>query len=75
MRQNQTIADWVKPRRQGDGLKGIEELMEGLDCPKDLKCVKSGVRNLCKAKSIGVKDILECLEKSEEVSNRAEGLS
>jgi len=45
-----------------DHKKELEEIVNGLKCPKDFKCYKSGLGNLCKAKDIGLKSFLECLE-------------
>ena len=42
--------------------KEVEEIISGLQCPKDFECYKSGFENLCKAKDIGLKNYLECLE-------------
>jgi len=43
-------------------VKEIEEIMERMDCPKDFRCYKSGLGNLCAAKDIGTDICLECLE-------------
>lgn len=42
--------------------KRIEELIAGMQCPKDFKCIDSGFENLCKAKDFGLENYLECLE-------------
>jgi hypothetical protein len=44
--------------------KGIEELIDGLECPKDFLCYKSKYDALCKAKDIGMKSFLVCLEEN-----------
>lgn len=38
----------------------IEEIIRGMSCPKDFKCVKSGFEKLCKAKIIGRGNLIEC---------------
>jgi hypothetical protein len=42
--------------------KEIEEIMRELRCPEDFRCYKSGLKTLCKAKDIGLKLYLQCLE-------------
>ena len=42
--------------------KKIEEIIDGLKCPKDFRCAQSGFELLCKARDIGMKDYLDCLE-------------
>ena len=42
--------------------KELEEIIGGFTCPKDFKCYKSGLENLCKARDIGLDTFLECLE-------------
>ncbi len=44
--------------------KGIAEIIGGFQCPKDFKCYTSGFENLCKAKDIGIRSFLLCLEKN-----------
>jgi hypothetical protein len=44
--------------------KIIEDIIDGIRCPKDFKCYKKGLENLCKAKDIGLSEFLECLEKN-----------
>ena len=44
--------------------KKIEQLMEGIQCPKDFKCAESGFEQLCMAKDFGHENYLECLEKN-----------
>lgn len=38
-----------------------EELMAGLQCPKEFICYTSGLKNLCKAKDIGLESVVACL--------------
>jgi len=47
-----------------DYKREIEEIIGGMKCPKDFKCYKLGLESLCKAKDIGVKSYLKCLEKN-----------
>jgi hypothetical protein len=42
--------------------KKIEGLMMGIRCPKSFKCAESGFESLCKAKDVGIKEYLVCLE-------------
>ncbi|MBW1740448.1 MAG: hypothetical protein JRJ42_04835 [Deltaproteobacteria bacterium] len=42
----------------------IEEIIGHMECPKDFKCYKSGLKVLCAAKDIGTDICLECLEES-----------
>ncbi len=44
----------------------IEEIANGLRCPKDFKCSKSGFDTLCKAVDIGFDSILECSDDNKE---------
>jgi len=47
-----------------DHMRQIEKIIGGMKCPRDFKCYKSGLENLCKAKDIGIESFLECLEKN-----------
>jgi hypothetical protein len=40
-----------------------EEIMEGMQCPKDFKCTRFTLEELCKAADIGKENCLECLER------------
>jgi hypothetical protein len=42
--------------------KKIEEIMDGMKCPKDFRCAESGFEGLCKAEDIGLENHLLCLE-------------
>ncbi len=42
----------------------IERIINEKKCPKDFECYKSGFENLCKAKDIGLRGFVECLEKN-----------
>ncbi|MFW9917682.1 MAG: hypothetical protein ACFFGZ_18925 [Candidatus Thorarchaeota archaeon] len=42
--------------------KELEEIIGKMQCPKDFKCYKSGLKVLCKAKDIGLETYLECME-------------
>ncbi len=44
--------------------KKIEEIMAGMQCPKDFQCAESGFERLCKAKDYGLESYLECLEEN-----------
>jgi hypothetical protein len=39
----------------------IEEMMCGFTCHKDFECYRSGFRNLCKARDIGLESFVACL--------------
>jgi hypothetical protein len=43
--------------------KRIEEIINGMNCPKDFLCYKSSFTNLCQAKDIGIESFVECFEK------------
>lgn len=45
----------------------IEEIANGLNCPKDLKCADSGFDTLCKAMDLGFDSVLECMAGDEEI--------
>ena len=45
-----------------DVKKEIGAIIGNLKCPKDFRCYKSGYKNLCKAKDIGLRHYLICLE-------------
>jgi hypothetical protein len=47
-----------------DYMKVIEDIIDGIRCPKDFKCCETGFENLCEAKDFGLSDFLRCLEKS-----------
>ena len=42
--------------------KKIEEIIDGLKCPKEFRCAQSGFERLCQARDIGMKNYLDCLE-------------
>ena len=42
--------------------KIIEEIMDGMRCPKEFQCVESGFERMCKAKDFGLESYLECLD-------------
>ncbi|MCP4681107.1 MAG: hypothetical protein GY864_02095 [Desulfobacterales bacterium] len=44
--------------------KKIEEIMAGMQCPKNFKCAESGFKYLCRAKDFGVENYLDCLEEN-----------
>jgi hypothetical protein len=41
--------------------KEIEEILDGLKCPRDFMCYKSGFEKLCKVEDIGLESFLICL--------------
>jgi len=45
--------------------KELEEIIDGMQCPKDFKCYKSGLKSLCKAKKFDVYESLMCLNDEE----------
>ena len=44
-------------------MKKLEDIIDGVKCPKGFICYKSGYDNLCKAEDIGIESFLVCLEK------------
>ncbi|PIQ90312.1 MAG: hypothetical protein COV71_05145 [Candidatus Omnitrophica bacterium CG11_big_fil_rev_8_21_14_0_20_41_12] len=42
--------------------KKIEKIMAEFKCPKDFKCYKAGLENICKAKDRGLIKYIDCLE-------------
>ena len=46
--------------------KKIEEIIGGLKCSKGFTCAQSGFEGLCKARDIGLKSVLLCLEENPE---------
>ena len=42
--------------------KKIDEIINGLKCPKDFACAQSGFERLCKARDLGLESFLDCLE-------------
>jgi len=44
--------------------KKIEEIIAGMQCPKNFKCAENGFENLCRAKDFGVENYLDCLEEN-----------
>jgi len=42
--------------------KKIEEIVDGMQCPKDFICVESGFERMCQAKDFGLESYLECLD-------------
>ena len=38
----------------------LEELIDDLKCPKDFRCYKSGLEELCQAEDIGQESFLVC---------------
>jgi hypothetical protein len=44
----------------------IEEIISGMECPKNFKCYKSGFEDLCKAKNFRDGELVECLGETAE---------
>ena len=44
--------------------KQIEELMQGIQCPKNFKCADNGFERLCEAVDIGLESFIQCREKN-----------
>jgi hypothetical protein len=44
--------------------KKLEQILNGLQCPKDYVCYTSGREKLCKAEDIGLESFLVCLERN-----------
>ncbi len=42
----------------------IEEIIDGLKCPKNYLCYGSGPEKVCEAKDIGLESFLVCLERN-----------
>jgi hypothetical protein len=40
----------------------IQSLIDSMSCPKDFKCAEGGFETLCKAKDVGLKRHLVCLD-------------
>jgi hypothetical protein len=40
----------------------VEEIKAGMNCTKGFKCAESGFDQVCKAKDIGLKSYVDCLE-------------
>lgn len=47
----------------------IEEIISGIECPKDFECYKSGFENLPKTRIIVSGEVVECLEESSRMCN------
>jgi len=54
-----------------DEREKIEEIMNGLTCPKNFACAQSGFERLCKARDFGLESFLDCLEEKPETCNFA----
>ncbi len=44
--------------------KQIEEIIDGLKCPKDFICYKSGFKKICRVMDIGMESFLVCLDRN-----------
>jgi hypothetical protein len=41
----------------------IEKIANGMNCPKNFECYKSGAKKFCKTRDFGLSQYLDCLEK------------
>jgi hypothetical protein len=41
--------------------KDIEEIIDGLKCPKDFSCYTSKFENICRAEDVGLESFIACL--------------
>jgi hypothetical protein len=39
----------------------IEHIIDDLHCPKDFLCYRSGLKNLCSARDIGLESFVACM--------------
>ena len=44
--------------------KKIQEIIDGMQCPKDFKCAACGFENLCRVRDFGDEQSLQCLEET-----------
>jgi hypothetical protein len=44
--------------------KRIQDIIEGMQCPKNFKCVESEFEDLCRARDFGDEKSLQCLEET-----------
>lgn len=44
--------------------KRIQEIIDGMQCPRNFKCAESGFENLCRARDFGDEKSLQCLEET-----------
>jgi hypothetical protein len=45
-------------------MKKIEDLIDGMKCPKDFECYKMGFEKLCEAEDFGLSGFLRCMDKN-----------
>lgn len=45
-----------------EDVKRIQEIKDGMQCPKDFTCAAHGFENLCKVRDFGDEHSLQCLE-------------
>jgi hypothetical protein len=43
-------------------IEKLQEIIDGLKCSKNLQCCQTGFEKVCKARLIGDKGLLECLD-------------
>ena len=46
--------------------KKIDEILAGMECPKNFKCAEHGLERLCEAVDIGLEHFIQCREKHPE---------
>jgi hypothetical protein len=39
----------------------VEEIIDGLKCPKDFSCYTSNFKSLCRAKDVGLESFIVCM--------------
>jgi hypothetical protein len=63
LKKRTTPPEWIGMRIKDEVTKvEIEEIISGLECPKDFVCCKSGFEVLCKARDIRLESYVVCLE-------------
>jgi hypothetical protein len=49
---------------QEEDRKKIDEIIGGIQCPKNFQCAESELEHLCRAKDTGLEGYLDCLEEN-----------
>lgn len=55
----------MRNRLEQHDKKKLDELLDGLQCPKEFVCYTSGQETLCRAEDIGLETFLVCLENTQ----------
>ena len=63
MKQAVFVKCTKKDNMESSVQEDIEEIIDGLQCPKEFSCYTSGFKNLCKARDIGLESFVACLMK------------